>query len=421
MRLQIDDEKNEVFVLPFLLLFTFMAIFFAVYRVMTYGVTPMTYILTISAGLAWLYYPIKKLSRNFTLSANWLIFVLFICQISQSLYSGSFNGTAYWWLIFTPILAAVLLDQIHIILWTLINFFSIMILFLPHVGLIEYRDIIKQSYVSFGLNALMINFSIGAILVTMQERYLRSQKKRGDLKFQAFIQSNFNSLSEMSASVAHEINNPLFVIKGNCDVLTSMLEKEDINPDLKEKIFNHIDKIENATKRATKTTKSLSQLTRGINFEKTETFELSEILKLIYDLNNKKFNQRNIALSIPSDQEMNKIYLNCPKGQIIQVFLNILNNAYEAVYQQVGSWVEIKIDKDDNFVYVKFKDSGSGITLTQSENIFKPLFTTKDPGASKGLGLALSKAILQKNFGDIYIDFRSNNTCFVVKLPIIKT
>ncbi len=416
------DKKNESFVLPFLCLFSFMAIFFGTYLFLAYDALSLSMILLAHMLFAWLYYPIKKYT-NYTVAANWIIFTLFSSQILQSLLTGSLQSTAFWWLVFTPILAAILLDQLHIVIWTLINLLGLIVLFLPHVGLIKYIDLFEKTYINLGINFVMISSALGLILVILQERYIRTQKKKEELKFESFIQTNFNSLSEMSASVAHEINNPLFVIKGNCDVLRNIIEKYSVNNEIdsaiQEDLETYLKKIENATKRATRTTRSLSQLTRGINFDKTEIFKISDVLKLIYEINKKKFLLKNIEFSIPSDQEMKDINLNCPKGQIIQVFLNLLNNSYDEVGEQLSSWIKIQVFKYHSFVEIHFIDSGKGISLEKSQDIFQPLFTTKEVGIAKGLGLSLSKAIMKKNFGDIYIDHTNKNTAFVVKLPTV--
>ena len=106
--------------------------------------------------------------------------------------------------------------------------------------------------------------------------------------------------------------------------------------------------------------------------------------------------------------------------QLQQVFLNILNNAYDAVREAVqGPRIEISTSCTDNFVEVSFRDNGSGIS--QPDRIFDPFFTTKQVGEGTGLGLSICYGIVKEHGGEILC---SNNTdgegaTFVVRLPAV--
>jgi two-component system NtrC family sensor kinase len=106
--------------------------------------------------------------------------------------------------------------------------------------------------------------------------------------------------------------------------------------------------------------------------------------------------------------------------QLQQVFLNILNNAYDAVRQAVqGPRIEISTSSSANFVEVSFRDNGSGIS--QPDRIFDPFFTTKQVGEGTGLGLSICYGIVKEHGGEILC---SNNidekgATFVVRLPVV--
>ncbi len=417
-----DDisKKNEPFILPVAIIFSFLAILFGCYFMLFHNTKYLHLQLFIMVPVGWLFYPILKYFKNYSLAMNWIIFTMWTTLTAQAFVSGTYESPGIWWLIFIPTLSALLLNQIYTIIWSLLNILSLIFLSLPHLDLLPKIQDMENNILNYGVNTFAILFITSILLILLQERYNTSQRRKESLKIEGFIKNNFHSLAELSSSIAHEINNPLFVIKGNANILEDKITQLALEDDTKQAILNHLRKIDLATSKATKTTKSLAQLTKGISVEQKEVFPIYELIRLMYEINMKKFLLKNIEFQIPEPKGLDTILVNASKGQIIQVFINILNNSYEAVGDKLSSWIKINVELKGDILNIYFIDSGQGIDPVKGEKLFKPLYSTKDEGAASGLGLSLCRMILEKNFGRIWIDYASRNTCFVISLPIIK-
>ena len=146
--------------------------------------------------------------------------------------------------------------------------------------------------------------------------------------------------------------------------------------------------------------------------------QLNPILKRTLQLRAYDFHSRGVAVTESYDDSLPLVMGD--SQQLQQVFLNILNNAYDAVRDTApGPRIEISSLRKDDFVEVLFRDNGSGIS--QPERIFDPFFTTKQVGEGTGLGLSICYGIVKEHGGEI---FCSNNTAgpgatFTVRFPAV--
>jgi two-component system NtrC family sensor kinase len=105
------------------------------------------------------------------------------------------------------------------------------------------------------------------------------------------------------------------------------------------------------------------------------------------------------------------------QSQLQQVFLNLINNAIDAV--EKDGWIEIKTRKEDSQIIVAIKDNGPGIAEEHLKKVFDPFFTTKETGKGTGLGLSVSYNIIEKLGGTIKAESKpSEGAVFSIKLPI---
>ncbi len=107
----------------------------------------------------------------------------------------------------------------------------------------------------------------------------------------------------------------------------------------------------------------------------------------------------------------------CRPGQISQVVLNLLSNAFDATEESTERWVKIILKEKGSYVFIKVQDSGLGVEMSHLQKIFHPFFTTKDVGT--GLGLSISKGIIEQHRGLIYLDRVESHTTFVIRLTAI--
>ena len=217
------------------------------------------------------------------------------------------------------------------------------------------------------------------------------------------------ALGQLVSGVAHEVNNPLAAIMGFADLLLE-------NPAIPETAKGELRVILEEAQRTRVIVQNLLSFARHMPAQREPVSVkslLQQVLKLrAYDLSN-----RNIEV-IENYQDDLPLLVGDPH-QLQQVFLNILNNAYDAI-QEVSRHGRIEIaalDRDSQ-IEITFRDNGPGIS--HPERIFDPFFTTKEVGKGTGLGLSICYGIIRSHQGEIIGVNNSNGIgcTFTVRLPI---
>jgi signal transduction histidine kinase len=99
----------------------------------------------------------------------------------------------------------------------------------------------------------------------------------------------------------------------------------------------------------------------------------------------------------------------------------MINNGIDAVKKLEEKWVHVEITEDEKFVLIKIMDSGKGIPKEIQNKLFQPFFTTKDVGEGTGLGLSIVKGIVDEHLGSIELVNDQPHTCFLIKLPKVRS
>ncbi len=255
------------------------------------------------------------------------------------------------------------------------------------------------------------------------------------------------SLGELTAGIAHEIQNPLNFVNNFSEVSTELVNEmkeelaksnyEDANV-IADDLKQNLEKINHHGKRAGDIVKGMLQHSRtstGIK-ESTDINALcDEYLRLSYHGMRAKDKSFNATMKTEFDGTIGKI--NIIPQDIGRVLLNIINNAFYAVrerarknleglgaaagYDPTVTLVTRKLnDKSDSYrVEISIKDNGNGIPPSIVDKIFQPFFTTKPTGQGTGLGLSLSYDIVKAHGGEIKVETKENeSTVFVIQLPI---
>lgn len=222
------------------------------------------------------------------------------------------------------------------------------------------------------------------------------------------------SLGEISAVIAHEINNPLAIIQMSVDSMVKELKKEESNQD---KIDDKIVKIMKSTNRITKLVRGLKTFSRSSNNEELAEVNLKNFIEEVLAYSKCKCVNNGIVFNT---NEIPELKFECRPDQISQVLLNLINNAHDAVSELSEKWIEFSIEADPGKNEISFlvRDSGHGIPEPIAGKILTPFFTTKEIGKGTGLGLSISKAIAEEHCGDLYLDSGDSHTLFVFKIPL---
>ncbi len=234
-------------------------------------------------------------------------------------------------------------------------------------------------------------------LVKSQEQLVQSQK--------------LAAIGKLVSGIAHEINNPLMAISGNTQLLLEDAEDEDM--------LESLEVIRSETQRATDIVQSLLAFARSHKADRV-LVSINEVVENAVKLCSNKSNIDNIQIVYDFTSDMPNI--NIDTLQIQQVFLNLINNAIQAMtkVKDSGKLIIHTQQPSEETVQISFEDDGPGISAENIDRVFEPFFTTKEIGEGTGLGLSICYGIIQSHEGKIYAEStESNGATFNIELPII--
>lgn len=225
--------------------------------------------------------------------------------------------------------------------------------------------------------------------------------------------SKLATIGEMGLTLAHEINNPLAIIHGNASILERLIERKELT---EAHVMNAVTRINETVLRISAIVKGLRAFARDAAQDPFKKITVRQIVDDAVNLVCEKFREHSIKLVIaPIDDELT---VECRDVQIVQVLLNLLSNAHDAVLGSPVRQVDIAAALEGHSVLISVTDSGPGISSEVRDKIMQPFFTTKEAGKGTGLGLSISNGIIVSHYGNFYLDAHSKNTCFKVQLPI---
>jgi two-component system NtrC family sensor kinase len=208
------------------------------------------------------------------------------------------------------------------------------------------------------------------------------------------------SLGKLSASVAHEINNPLSGILIYTKLVYKQLYNQDITPERRENMLRQLKLIETETKRCGDIVKGLLDFSSK-GQDDFEEKHLNEILQGTYELMMHHIKISNITFQTDLSARSDIIY--CSPNQIKQACIALLVNASEAVSENGEITIRTK-NSDSNTVRLEISDNGSGISPEDIPHIFEPFFSTKHDARGIGLGLPIVHGIVQNHGGKVEVD-----------------
>ncbi len=205
-------------------------------------------------------------------------------------------------------------------------------------------------------------------------------------------------IGTITASVAHELNTPLSIIISTCSNMTHEIEQNNLSA---ERLLHYIGMIEQSAWRSARITESLRNYSANGGLE-TAVTDLNFIIEDALQLVQQQFQgEYHIQLNVELQPDMKSII--CDHNRIVQVVLNLLINARDAIGDDDGvvcikSW---ETDEDGYAFGFSVSDDGSGISDEVMGNIFNQFFTTKRAGHGTGLGLPISRQIVEQHNGRI--------------------
>ncbi len=228
--------------------------------------------------------------------------------------------------------------------------------------------------------------------LTASEQALKSIQEK------AIESAKLATLGEMAGGIAHEINNPLMVISGNAKLIKKRLMAGDASS---MDIIKYADRVTETVDRLELIVRGLRSFIRAGKDDPLELVALDKIVGESTGLVREKiaFAQVSFAVDdIPGDA-----MIRCRETEILQVLLNLLENSLDAVKGQESSWIKISYESKKNSIGFAVMDSGAGIPEGIKDDIFNPFFTTKKVGKGVGLGLSITRDIIERHGGIVYV------------------
>jgi len=246
--------------------------------------------------------------------------------------------------------------------------------------------------------------------------------KRLETEQQLIQASKMATLGEMATGVAHELNQPLSVIKTASSFFIKKINKKEPLDD--EILFNMLQKIDGNVDRTTKIINHMRQFARKSDLDLAK-IQLNDVLQRAFEIFSQQLKLRGIEVVWGIEKELPMIMAD--PSRLEQVFINLLLNARDAIEERWGSREVEKADKrivlktrsDKQHVVCEVCDTGVGVPPAIADKIFEPFFTSKEVGKGTGLGLSISYGIIKDCGGNIRVmPNKTAGACFVLNFPL---
>ncbi len=289
-------------------------------------------------------------------------------------------------------------------------------------------------YLTMNVNPLLIDGRIPGVLISsmnvtkrvqleealkkytveLEDKVDRGTATAKKLEQQVLHSEKLAALGRIAAGVAHEIGNPLTSISTFAQLLREMAQDEFTQNSL-DVINNHIQRISDIVRR-------MATFARADSLNIKET-RMNDVLNSTLDLMRlDKRMKSSIEITVSLDPGLPEILID--EGQMSQVFINVILNAFDAMPNGGTLRVGTRQGRDDHgheAILISFADSGMGISQSELRKIFDPFFTTKEAGKGTGLGLSLSYDIVRRFKGDIHVESEvGKGATFTIILPVEK-
>ncbi|GFM32638.1 two-component sensor histidine kinase [Desulfovibrio subterraneus] len=255
---------------------------------------------------------------------------------------------------------------------------------------------------------MLVAFKLTDILV---QRVMDADRSREAAFREIEHTHKLSSIGRLAAGVAHEINNPLAIINEKAGLMKDLLAREPESP-LNERLGKQIGGVLESVARCRTITHRLLGFARRMDVS-IEQLDVNDVIRDVLGFLEKEVVKRSVDLRLELSEAAPLIASD--RGQLQQVFLNIIGNAFEAIAD--GGSITIATRTVDDGVSVSVRDNGCGMSQETLSHIFEPFFTTKK-GTGTGLGLSITYGIIRKLGGRIDVHSEvGEGTIFTVLLP----
>ena len=285
--------------------------------------------------------------------------------------------------------------------------------------IVDSRDEAGELASSFNRMSLQLraaNEEIVAWAKTLEDRVDQKTRELKRAHEHVLHVEKMATIGKMAAVVAHEINNPLSGILTYARLLKKWIQRGEAETTKKKDAEQCLDLIADESRRCGDLVKNLLTFSRT-NPMNVQTTNLNSVVDRSVRLvaHQLELNGVELHLDLPSNLPM----IQCDPGQIEQVLLALIMNAIDAMPRGGNLWVRTRVEDETDELAIEVRDDGSGIPPEILPRIFEPFLTTKETGKSVGLGLAVSRNIIEHHRGRVEVQSEvGKGTTFTVTLPM---
>jgi PAS domain S-box-containing protein len=243
---------------------------------------------------------------------------------------------------------------------------------------------------------------------------LRQAERRNlEMSQRLATSAKFAALGEMAGGIAHEINTPLAIIQGLADELLDQVEAGELDLPAMTRVNQ---RISATVARVARIISGLRAFARDGARDAPCAVTLRSLVADTLGLCGENLKVRCIELRVEEGNAA-EIRVVCRSTQIVQILLNLLNNARDAVADAPTRSILLRMAADDVNAELRVIDSGPGVPRELRDRIMEPFFTTKPVGRGTGIGLSIARSLAEDNGGMLVLDDSEPATCFVLRLP----
>ena len=275
---------------------------------------------------------------------------------------------------------------------------------------------LAASFNSMSLQLRSANEQMVSWARTLEERVAEKSKELRQAHDEMLHVETMATVGKMAAVVAHEINNPLSGILTYSKLLRKWVDNDQVTADKRDEALQCLNLISSESRRCGELVKNLLSFSRQapMNVESTDINRVVERCSLLL-----RHNLEIAAIQLHQQLNADLPELQCDGSQIEQVLLAVMVNAADAMPHGGNLWLESRLVGDGSKVAIIVRDDGSGIPPEVLPKIFEPFVTTKEHGHGTGLGLAVSRSIMERHGGTIVVQSEmGKGTTVTITLPV---
>ncbi|OPX41415.1 MAG: two-component sensor histidine kinase [Desulfobacteraceae bacterium 4484_190.3] len=280
------------------------------------------------------------------------------------------------------------------------------------------RRIALIIFIIGGLGIIIMALLLSRKLIT---RIAKADREKEMLNKQVIETGKLASVGELAAGIAHEINNPVAIMVEEAGWIKDLLEEEEFQEgENLEEFQRALQQIKTQGLRCKEITHKLLSFARKTD-SRIQEVQINDLIEEMIGLSAQKSKYSNIIINTNLEKDLPIIHVS--QSELQQVFLNLFNNAIDAV-NAIGKndgTITVTSKVEDNYIIVDVADNGPGIPKANLARIFDPFFTTKPVGRGTGLGLSICYGIIEKMGGKLAVSSVVDmGTTFSVKIPLDK-